>query len=369
LGTGVSAKVAFLDPRAAEPLQPTLKANDNTFDFLFSCFQPYSEEVLGKPVEERSLSLVSLELGDEEEAEYPHPVADDRILGDFLQLWRHQLVRAIHFMGPGDAFVLLESTSSLPVLREPTLTITAGYNTILLYRPDCFSFACSEPEGTLRMTTTFLSSPPNLVLTSWGGHAGLISETRLGPPGPSAEKLVNVMQLATRLASNFDDSGHYEAGLVAACDTSVEMPWTRFDYTVYYCADEKIQPWQMSCKHMGYVEGIELFDNKYFDISVNESKNMDPMQRQVLEVGSVLLGKMGITKKSSARAPIHAGCSVGLDKDDWNIVPKEPEADGGNNVQAIISNRFSFLFNLRGGHSVFCFSVRHTPWETYAPGP
>mmetsp|Transcript_16213 Transcript_16213/g.38010 ORF Transcript_16213/g.38010 Transcript_16213/m.38010 type:complete len:552 (+) Transcript_16213:2-1657(+) len=100
------------------------------------------------------------------------------------------------------------------------------------------------------------------------------------------------------------------------------------------------------------VEGVELFDNKYFEIILSEARVMDPMQRMVLETGAKNLFQMGITKKVSNRNPHHGGCSVGLDKDDWDRVPKCPEAEGGTNVQAIISNRFSFVFNLRGPNFV-----------------
>merc|ERR1719323_248909 len=99
------------------------------------------------------------------------------------------------------------------------------------------------------------------------------------------------------------------------------------------------------------IEGVDLFDNKFFEIAVNETRSMDPMQRVTLEVGAKCLWKMGITKKIANRTPHHGGCSVGLDKDDWDKVP-DKLYEGGQNVQAIISNRFSFIFNLRGPNFV-----------------
>ncbi|CAE6972893.1 ppsA [Symbiodinium sp. CCMP2592] len=101
-----------------------------------------------------------------------------------------------------------------------------------------------------------------------------------------------------------------------------------------------------------YVEGIELFDHKYFQIAINEARGMDPMQRHVLEVGAQNLFKMGITKDIASRTPHHAGVSVGLDKDDYDSLPKTPELQGSANVQAIIANRFSFIFNLKGPNYV-----------------
>ncbi|CAE7445340.1 ppsA [Symbiodinium necroappetens] len=76
------------------------------------------------------------------------------------------------------------------------------------------------------------------------------------------------------------------------------------------------------------------------------------MQRHVLEVGAQNLFKLGITKDIASRTPHHAGVSVGLDKDDYDSLPKTPELQGSANVQAIIANRFSFIFNLKGPNYV-----------------
>eukprot|EP00439_Symbiodinium_sp_Y106_P081307 s508_g20.t1 len=86
----------------------------------------------------------------------------------------------------------------------------------------------------------------------------------------------------------------YRAGLSACTDTGVEIPITRWDISVYYCEDpDEAQPFQSVVKHQSYVEGIELFDHKYFQIAINEARGMDPMQRHVLEVGAQNLFKMG----------------------------------------------------------------------------
>ncbi|CAE7441170.1 ppsA [Symbiodinium natans] len=148
-------------------------------------------------------------------------------------------------------------------------------------------------------------------------------------------------------------ANEYRAGLSACTDSGVEIPITRWDISVYYCEDpDEAQNWQSVVKHQSYVEGIELFDHKYFQIAINEARGMDPMQRHVLEVGAQNLFKMGITKDIASRTPHHAGVSVGLDKDDYDSLPKTPELQGSANVQAIIANRFSFIFNLKGPNYV-----------------
>merc|ERR1719188_2468447 len=83
---------------------------------------------------------------------------------------------------------------------------------------------------------------------------------------------------------------------------------------------------------------------------------MDPMHRFILEVGAKNLFKMGITKKSSNREPHHAGFCVGQDKSDWDWPEMEtnkcPEAQGGLNATALMGNRFSFVFNMKGPNFV-----------------
>merc|ERR1719464_2697071 len=80
---------------------------------------------------------------------------------------------------------------------------------------------------------------------------------------------------------------------------------------------------------------------------------MDPVQRQILETGSQSLAMYGITKKDSNRKAIHAGFSVGNDKLDWMMMDHGKEAMTGTaTVLAIIANRFSFVFNMKGPNFV-----------------
>merc|ERR1740138_707833 len=101
-------------------------------------------------------------------------------------------------------------------------------------------------------------------------------------------------------------------------------------------------------RHCSFVDGVDIFDNKYFEISNNEAQGMGPLQRMVLEVGGSLYHSQGLTKKMANRTAHHAGCSVGLDKDDWPTMGLDTGGSAGGNALAIITNRFSFVFNLKG---------------------
>nr|AQS99241.1 type I polyketide synthase [Gambierdiscus excentricus] len=353
LGANNRGKVAWLDPTDKDsPKDPLLDKNDAFLSKLAALVQPYCADMLGKQIDERTPALMSLSLTDEEEPEYPPADSDDAALGQFLSIWRRKLLHVVHFMGPESCNVTLDSTGAgaLPS-KQDAVEIEAEPNTILIFRPGCFNYECRTGEETLSLTCAFLEQTSQLTLFDWEGDPAFLF-TGEGPPGPVGEQL-EVVNMATRLMSNYDEAGAYNAGLYGACDSGVEIPFTRWDIEDYYNGDsDSLMPWQSPTKHQSMVEGVELFDNKYFEIILSEARVMDPMQRMVLETGAKNLFQMGITKKVSNRNPHHGGCSVGLDKDDWDRVPKCPEAEGGTNVQAIISNRFSFVFNLRGPNFV-----------------
>jgi len=358
LGDDAKAKVMWLDPDDPElPTNHIIEANDQNMSFLASLLQPYSMDIFGKQIEERSPSLLSLSLCDEEEEEFPYPEADDKTLGDFLGVWRRGLIRAVHFFGPESATITLDAkpgdrhrivAQSVPCVHE-TLSFSAPPNTIVLYRTECYEHAMSASGELLALTSCFLSPQPQITITSWEGDWSAAGE---GPPPPQGN-VINVLNLATRLGKRWDEAEMFEAGTIAGTDAVVEIPITRFNVDFYYCPDpEQLMngPPRTTQRHMSFIDGMDIFDNKYFEISNNDAAGMGPLQRMVLEVGGNCLFMHGISKKAANRESHHAGCSVGLDKDDYVTLPT---ANGsGMNALAIIANRFSFIFNMKGPNYV-----------------
>jgi len=356
LGSGGRGKVAWLDPDEPDMLfDEVLELNDKNLSHLAAIFQPFSEDALGKSVDERTPALVSLTLQDDEEDDYPFPMADDKTLGDFLGSWRRGLLRAVHFMGPEACDVLLESRESakyeaLPSQQE-SVAIAAEPDTILLFRPDCYTYSCTSEAEALTMMASFLAAAPRFTLSSWEGDAQLLSEIAGGPPPPSWPEHINVMNCNSRLGACWDGAEMMAAGLQGGCDTVVEIPHTRFDVNFYFCDDPDNVQWgppRTIQRHTSFVDGTDLFDNKYFEITSAEAGAMDPLQRQVLEVGGACLYQQGISKKVANRTSHHGGCSVGLDKADFPGLNVDSGPSAGNNALAIIANRFSFTFNMKG---------------------
>ncbi|OLP92465.1 Phthiocerol synthesis polyketide synthase type I PpsC [Symbiodinium microadriaticum] len=351
LGLGAKGRVLWLDPNATQ-VHEALLAADQNLSYIASVLAPFSGDVFEKPLRERTPALLSLSLDEEEEEDYPQPPVDDRMLGDFLSAWRRGLVRAWHFMGPSSVTLELETregpaAAALP-LQQEVIRLTADPGTLLLYRPECFVLSSTVKGESLGISATFLSAeqPRWFVSASKDFDPSRFQRERVFEA--HRPRKGKVLHTATRLPALWDEPEMYSTGMNAGTDAVVEVPITRFDVTAYFTEnpDEiNVMNPKMNQKHTSFVDGIELFDNKYFEISNNEAVTMDPLQRQVLEVGGALLQQMGISKKVSNKRSHHVGVSVGVDKADF---PTLGVMTGGNNALAIIANRFSFVFNLKG---------------------
>lgn len=360
LGTGNRGKVIWMeDGNPNAPKDPTLKANDVFLSRLVFGIMKDPTNALGKDVQARTPALVSLSLLPGEEGEYPFPFSDSQLLGTFLKTWRRSVLKAVHFMGPGTATVSLEKSGDvrLPVEQE-SVQIAAGPNTIVLFRTACFDYVCDVRGESLSITTTFMEADVKLTpMTSSLNGVDLASLTDLPGVKPPAADCIHVVNTSTRLAAGMDRSEIYDYGLTNGIDVAVEIPISRFDLNMYYHPPEEfatLMPGKTIFKHMAFVDGLEFFDNTYFNIPKQEAIGMDPMHKHLLETGAMNMYKLGITKKYADRNPHHAGCVVGMDKDDFIQTPVDfaVSAAGGQNVQAIIANRFSYIFNMKGASFV-----------------
>jgi len=136
------------------------------------------------------------------------------------------------------------------------------------------------------------------------------------------------------------------------CDVVTEVPYCRWDHTDIYDADLeswKKQPPKTSCRHAAFIEGIELFDNKMFGLSLAETKGMDPSQRQVLETTYEALFRSGMRKSTLTNSS--CGMYVGMATTEWNYAERSADvgifgATGG--APSICAGRLSFCLGCRG---------------------
>lgn len=362
LGMSCRARVTWLDERGMGLNQDEcLGSNDANLSYLAQAIHPYSGDVLDGLLESRTPGLVCLSMDAEQSAELPAPEADDETLGAFLQTWRRCLARAVHFIGPHTCSLELDARETPKAEKVPNavanIKIDAVPNTILLFRPDIYDYTCYAPKNTAMLITNYLAAVPELVFGSIEGDTDWLVSSDEGPPSMPGAENIQVVNAVSRLPGNFDSADHYWNGVIGGTDTIIQVPVLRWDVSVYWTPNEDVfEPWQTTTRHQSYCEGAEYFDNKYFEISNAEAAVMDPVQRLVLECGAQSLAMIGLTKKVTNRESHHAGFAVGNDKLDWGTLEKSVEIGGAvggtSTVLAMIANRFSFVFNLKGPNFV-----------------
>lgn len=104
--------------------------------------------------------------------------------------------------------------------------------------------------------------------------------------------------------------------------------------------------------YAGYLSDIELFDALFFRISPSEAKKIDPAQRILLEVCYELLETAGYLGRRPATPRIAVVVGAGSDGY-WNVASANRSRDDlskiiSGNMPAVIANRISHFFDLRG---------------------
>jgi len=141
-------------------------------------------------------------------------------------------------------------------------------------------------------------------------------------------------------------------GLLSGCDTVIEVPFLRWDHSSVYDAHPdswQLNPPKTSCRHVGLIDGIDLFDNKQFGLGLAEVKGMDPAQRQTLECTYDALYRSGMRLSTLRNST--CGMYVGTSSSEWNNAEKSADvgiygATGGS--PAIMAGRLSFCLGCKG---------------------
>ncbi|KAH8584212.1 polyketide synthase, partial [Cryptosporidium sp. chipmunk genotype I] len=149
----------------------------------------------------------------------------------------------------------------------------------------------------------------------------------------------------------------WEKTLLSMQTWSCEVPLSRFDIDEFYLDIENYKNINYLSKNLTYsrhgtfIEGVDLFDNDYFNITTYESSTMDPQQRILLETTSDALHSSGYNPKDISNFNI--GVFVGCCGTDWNYLSTKLNmtatsftATGA--AASIISNRLSFIYGIKG---------------------
>ncbi|CAJ1390208.1 unnamed protein product [Effrenium voratum] len=361
--------------------QSPLKTMDNNFGQLCSMLGKYSEEHLGFEVYSRTEMLMRMPLEDGEEDRFPPADIDDGDAEGFMHLMYRRRLTVLQFVGPSSGSLKL-----LPLKEnDEEIELEAEPNTMLVMLNSRWEYGYSPKGQALALQSFMLTEPAIYCLEDEiQGNLENLTGSSTGPPPPPGEQ-VTIEAMYCRYGMMSDGRAQFYQGAKASTDGLTEIPVSRWDHGPYF--DPESQAGGAYTRHGCFgIEGVDLFDCKFFEVSPMEAKGMDPCQRQVLEVSYMALLEGGYDKRTLSRESQHIGHFVGIDKDDWMCMSAAGMLDlGGAHgaaaaANAITSNRFSYSLNLKGASmtidtacssSLVCTHVSklHLRFKDYEPMP
>uniref|UniRef100_UPI00224E9824 SDR family NAD(P)-dependent oxidoreductase n=1 Tax=Dyella silvatica TaxID=2992128 RepID=UPI00224E9824 len=161
------------------------------------------------------------------------------------------------------------------------------------------------------------------------------------------------------VAGRYPQAGNLQqfwANLSQGKDSITEIPSERWDYKLYYDEDRN-KAGKTYSRWGGFIDGVDLFDPLFFNISPREAELMDPQERLFLECVHATLEDAGYTRDSVTQ---HAGAGqegsvgvfVGVMYEEYQLYGAQEQARGNNlamlNSAASVANRISYFCNFNG---------------------
>lgn len=146
-----------------------------------------------------------------------------------------------------------------------------------------------------------------------------------------------------------ENIGEFSDHLLNGTDLVDEIPLSHWDYKPWFDSNEKLTT-NIYCKWGGFIAEVDKFDADFFNISEQEAQLMDPQIRLLLQVLYATADDAGY---SNVVRGSNTGVFVGSSFQDYayclfdaNISSQAYGVVG--NANAMVANRASFYFNLRG---------------------
>jgi thioesterase domain-containing protein/3-oxoacyl-(acyl-carrier-protein) synthase/acyl carrier protein len=160
---------------------------------------------------------------------------------------------------------------------------------------------------------------------------------------------IAIVSLAGRYpgAANIEE---FWKNLQTGKDCISEIPEDRWDNSLYY-EQERGKPGKSYCKWGGFLEGVDLFDALFFNISPSEAEIIDPLDRLFLETVWNLLERAGYTRERlSEHYQGRVGVYVGAMYQQYHLLQADIVKEAATAISSYgsIANRVSHFFNLFG---------------------
>lgn len=139
-------------------------------------------------------------------------------------------------------------------------------------------------------------------------------------------------------------------------DCITEIPENRWDRKSYFDEDRN-RPGKIHCKWGGFLDGVDLFDPQFFNISPREAAVIDPQERLFLECVYSTLEDAGYTRESLAKHKNfgiegNVGVYVGVMYQEYQLYAAQAQLQGHPialwGIPSSIANRVSYYFNFHG---------------------
>uniref|UniRef100_A0A0K6S8I5 Carrier domain-containing protein n=1 Tax=Chromera velia CCMP2878 TaxID=1169474 RepID=A0A0K6S8I5_9ALVE len=174
----------------------------------------------------------------------------------------------------------------------------------------------------------------------------------------SAPSHLAVVAVACRFPGDVWNPWQFWEGLQEGRDCMSGVPLSRWTHERFFDSDENSVKGSYYAPTAGFVEGAELFDNKFFGIPAAEALLLDPQLRQLLEVSWEALSQTGGRRGPRGKDDL-AGRPVGVFIGHSNVVDWPAAAHAGDATVAsaylplalsasMLANRVSFTFALTG---------------------
>ncbi|EZH71968.1 hypothetical protein ATO12_04945 [Aquimarina atlantica] len=179
----------------------------------------------------------------------------------------------------------------------------------------------------------------------------LISGKRFSRPRPSIDLTnsthsvsvdpIAIVGLSGRYPNSVDIAAYWD-NLKEGRDCITEVPKERWDWRAYYSEDRSKSGYHYS-KWGGFIEGVDEFDPRFFNISPREAASIDPQERLFLQHSWMAIEDAGYTRSSlqiprkeglAGQVGVYAGVMYG----EYNL----------SGSLASIANRVSYFLNLHG---------------------
>lgn len=156
-------------------------------------------------------------------------------------------------------------------------------------------------------------------------------------------------------------SGHYPSGetldalwqtLIEGKSGITEIPSERWDHSVYYDPSGE-EEGKTYGKWGGFIDDVDKFDPRFFNIPHGEAQFMDPQERLMLQATWEALENAGYSPRQFGLLnDKQVGVYMGLGYWDYQLYAAEETAKGNPQLAAAnmagVANRVSFFFNLGG---------------------